>query len=181
MTNHAHLLATPSIPDGVSRLMQDIGREYVRYVNKTYRRSGTLWEGRFKSSLVDSEAYCLVCHRYIELNPVRAGMVDDLADYRWSSYATNALGKESSLHTPHALWLSLGSDTDSRCRAYRALFSESLPESVLEEIRYDNRKGLPLGRPIFKCLVESQLQIKLGTGKVGRPSKTAQIGSDPFR
>jgi putative transposase len=173
MTNHVHLLVTPASPDGISRLMQDIGREYVRYINQTYRRSGTLWEGRFKSSLVDSEAYCLICHRYIELNPVRAGIVGDPEDYRWSSYATNAWAKKNSLLAPHALWLSLGNDTDSRCRAYRALFSESLPDSVLEEIRYDNRKGLPLGRPSFNARVESRLKIKLGTGKVGRPSKTA--------
>ena len=172
MTNHVHLLVTPTSPDGVSKLMQDIGREYVRHINKTRKRTGTLWEGRFKSSLVDSESYCLVCHRYIELNPVRAGMVDDPANYPWSSYSANALGMVNSLLTPHELWLSLGSDGNSRCREYRALFSERLPEAVLEEIRHDNCKGLPLGRASFKAWLESQLQIKLGTGKVGRPSNT---------
>ena len=113
--------------------------------------------------------HILNCHRYIEQNPVRAGMVDDPAGYPWSSYSANALGRSNSLLTPHALLMSLGSDANSRCQAYRELFSESLPESVLEEIRYDNKKCLPLGRAQFKAQVEAKLRIKLGTGKVGRP------------
>ena len=171
MTNHVHLLVTPSTPDGVSRLLQDIGREYVRYINKTYKRSGTLWEGRFKSSLVDSDAYCLICYRYIELNPVRAAMVSDPSEYRWSSYHANALMADNGLITPHQQWLSLGSDAASRCRAYKELFKEQTPDSILEEIRYNNRKGLPLGTALFKTQIESQLHFKLGTGKVGRPLK----------
>lgn len=95
MTNHVHLLATPAVKGAVSKMMQSIGRRYVQYFNHTYRRSGTLWEGRFKSCLVDSEQYLLECYRYIELNPVRAGMVDEPSKYRWSSYCINALGKAS--------------------------------------------------------------------------------------
>ena len=173
MTNHVHLLLTPSTPDGVSRLMQDVGREYVRHINGTYRRSGTLWEGRFKSSLVDSEAYCLICYQYIELNPVRAAMVRDPADYQWSSYHANALGQPNPLLTPQEQWLALGNNTQSRCQAYRGFFMEQPARSVLEEIRYSNRKGLPLGSGPFKTQIESQLQIKLGSGKVGRPAKPA--------
>ena len=101
MTNHLHLLATPSTPDGVSRLMQDIGREYVLSINALYRRSGAVWEGRFKSSLVDDEATCLTCYRHIELNPVRAAMVSAPGDYQWSSYFVNALGMTDQLITPH--------------------------------------------------------------------------------
>jgi putative transposase len=86
MTNHVHLLMTPSTPEGVSMVIRDLGRDYVRTINKTYRRSGTLWEGRFKSSLVDKARYCLTCYRYIELNPVRAGMANHPADYPWSSF-----------------------------------------------------------------------------------------------
>ena len=92
MSNHVHLLVTPQSEEGPSRLMQSVGRSYVRYVNAAYRRSGTLWEGRFKSALIDSERYLLVCSRYIELNPVRARMVERPDDYRWSSYRANALG-----------------------------------------------------------------------------------------
>jgi putative transposase len=93
MTNHVHLLITPAKEQGVSLLMQDVGRKYVHYVNRSYGRSGTLWEGRFKASLVDADAYLLVCHRYIESNPIRAGMANSLSDYRWSSYHSNAYGK----------------------------------------------------------------------------------------
>ena len=104
MTNHIHLLVTPDTEDGISLMMQDIGRNYVRYINQTYRRSGTLWEGRFKSALIDSERYLLTCSRYIELNPVRAGMVRVPEEYRWSSYHCNALGKLNPLIKPHHLY-----------------------------------------------------------------------------
>jgi putative transposase len=172
MTNHVHILATPSVADGVSRLMQDVGREYVRYINSKYRRSGTLWDGRFKSSLVDSAEYCLVCYRYIESNPVRAAMVDRPDQYRWSSYQCNALGQHNELLTPHEEWMALGVDHCSRCAAYRALFDDTPKRSQIDRIRYANRKGLPLGGDSFKSEIETQLNIKLGSGKVGRPSKS---------
>jgi putative transposase len=171
MTNHVHLLVTPSIPDGVSKLMQDVGREYVRYINGKYRRSGTLWEGRFKSSLIDGDRYCLVCYRYIELNPVRATMVKTPCQYRWSSYHANALQAEDRLITPHQQWLSLGDDPPSCCRQYRALFKTQPAEPTVRAIRYHNKKGLPLGPMSFTQQIEKQLRIKLGTGKVGRPRK----------
>ena len=101
MTNHIHLLCTPNIEGAVSKTMQDVGRLCVYYFNKTYQRTGTLWEGRYKSSLVQTEYYLLALYRYIELNPVRAGMVKDPADYSFSSYQINALGKQSNLCTPH--------------------------------------------------------------------------------
>lgn len=172
MTNHVHILATPSVADGVSRLMQDVGREYVRYINSTYGRSGTLWEGRFKSSPVDSAEYCLICYQYIEMNPVRAAMVDMPDHYRWSSYRCNALGQDNELITPHEEWMALGVDDCSRCAAYRALFEDAPKKSQIDQIRYTNRKGLPLGRDSFKSQVEAQLSIKLGSGKVGRPFKS---------
>jgi putative transposase len=101
MTNHVHLLATPRIENGISKMMQSLGRQYVRYFNYTYKRSGTLWEGRFKSCVIQSADYLLKCYRYIELNPVRASMVNYPDEYRWSSYHANALGVESALCTPH--------------------------------------------------------------------------------
>ena len=108
MTNHVHLLASPHKIDGISNMMQSVGRRYVRYFNREYRRSGTLWEGRFKSSLVQSETYLLQCQRYIELNPVRAGMVSDPAQYAWSSYQCHSLGKAVKMSTPHEEYLALG-------------------------------------------------------------------------
>jgi transposase IS200 family protein len=108
MTNHVHLLLTPAAQDSISRMMQYIGRRYVPYINHTYGRSGTLWEGRYKSSLIQEEPYLLACMRYIELNPVRANMVKNGAEYPWSSYHFNALGKEDDLLTMHAFFESLG-------------------------------------------------------------------------
>jgi len=169
MTNHVHLLVTPALPDGVSRLMQDVGREYVRRINGRHQRSGTLFEGRFRSSLVDSELYCLICYRYIELNPVRANIVNKPGEYRWSSFAANALGKDDPLVSPHQQWLALGRDNRSRFHAYRSLLECESPESALGEIRYSHRKGLPLGSDAFKARIEAQLGITLGTGQVGRP------------
>ena len=103
MTNHVHLLLTPRGPDGASLLMKHLGQRYVQYVNRVYKRSGTLWEGRFRSSIVQAETYLLRCLRYIELNPVRAGMVDSPGAYRWSSFRANALGERNPLLTPHSV------------------------------------------------------------------------------
>ncbi len=168
MTNHVHMLVTPKSGDGVTRLMRDIGRSYVRYFNDTYRRTGTLWEGRFKSSLIDSERYCLACYRYIEMNSVRARMVSEPAEYNWSSYHTNALGEPSDLITPHEQWIALGRDEHSRRQAYCALFSGQVSKEDLESIRYGMRKCLPVGGAEFRQHVETTLGIRLGTGKRGR-------------
>lgn len=119
MTNHVHLLATPYESGAISNMMQALGRRYVRYFNRQYRRSGTLWEGRFKASLVQSEIYLLLCQRYIELNPVRANMVCDPAEYSWSSYRCNGLGINSTLCTPHEEYLRLGQTKQSRLAAYQ--------------------------------------------------------------
>ena len=154
MTNHVHLLLTPSSPDGVSMLMQTLGRHYVRYFNHTYRRSGTLWEGRFKSCVIDAEAYLLLCQRYVELNPVRAGMVLHPGDYRWSSFQANGYGKEIKLWTPHAIYQSLGKSPGERASAYRALFVGQLDEPVISEIRDSVNKCMALGNDRFKKEIE---------------------------
>ena len=141
MTNHVHLLCTPQAPAAISLMMQSLGRRYVQYFNRRYERTGTLWEGRFKSSLVQSEMYLLEVYRYIELNPVRAGMVADPADYPWSSYISNALGKETSLLNFHPLYLSLGAPTQQRQAHYRALFKKKIEGKLLEDIRKTANTG----------------------------------------
>lgn len=172
MTNHVHLLITPRTAEGVSLVMRDLGRDYVRQVNVAYQRSGTMWEGRFKSSLVDKDAYCLACYRYIELNPIRANMVSNPSEYNWSSFGANALGARNDLITPHESWLALGNSDSNRRHAYLSLFEQALEQNRIEDIRYGVRKGLPTGHDRFKRQIEDALSIKLGTGKRGRPVKT---------
>jgi len=155
MTNHVHLLATPETPDGLSKMMQSLGRQYVRYFNCTYRRTGTLWEGRFKSCAVDADNYLLICQRYIELNPVRANMVAYPEDYRWSSYRANGLGKSIKLCTAHPVYTRLGSTSEKRAFAYRELFRGHLDEKIISEIRHASNKGMALGNERFKQEVEA--------------------------
>jgi len=171
MSNHIHLLCTPRAPEAVSRMMQSIGRMYVRYFNYTYERSGTLWEGRYKSCLIESESYLFHLHRYIELNPVRAGMVAQPEQYTWSSYPCNALGKESELHTPHTLYLSLGMDKSERLERYRALFSAHMEKVLLDEIRQSVNKGLALGHERFAKQIEQLTGCRVTPRKRGRPKK----------
>ena len=154
MTNHVHLLLTPHTENGISKVMQYIGRYYVQYFNFQYQRTGTLWEGRYKATLLDSESYLLTCSRYIELNPVRAGMVKFPDEYPWSSYHYNALGKDDRLITPHVLYKALGMD-DISCRLnYHALFAKLIPDSKLEEIRVATNKAWVLGDSRFKTKID---------------------------
>ena len=146
MTNHVHLLVTPQSEQGVSRMMQATGRHYVRYFNHTYGRTGTLWEGRFKSCLVDVEDYLLACQRYIELNPVRAGMVAVPEDYSWSSYKANGFGKRMRLWTPHRVYLDLGATIRERATAYRELFAGHIDERLVGQIRKATNRGMVLGK-----------------------------------
>jgi putative transposase len=169
MTNHVHLLATPLQEMAVSKMMQSIGRRYVRYFNFTYRRTGTLWEGRFHSCLIQEANYLLSCQRYIELNPVRAGMVQDPADYSWSSYRANAFGKNSKLLTPHSLYLQLGSSTIERQAHYRELFESHIEGELLQDIRYALNQGLVLGTEQFKSKVELLTNRRVTPMRRGRP------------
>jgi putative transposase len=149
MTNHIHLLLTPNDEQGPAKLMKFLGERYVSYVNRRYARTGTLWEGRFNSCLVQSEIYLMICQRYIELNPVRAQLVDDPFRYPWSSYRHNAHGHASMLLTHHELYLRLGDDAATRECAYRALFQDALGAGTLEQLRLSTRVGLPLGTQAF--------------------------------
>lgn len=167
MTNHVHLLVTPMAAGSVSRMMQTLGRRYVRYFNHSYRRTGTLWEGRFRSCLVEADTYLLTCQRYIELNPVRAGMVARPSDYHWSSFHTNALGIASRLWTPHPVYLGLGGDAPERAQTYLGLFDTALGEQSVGEIRAATNMGLALGNDRFKEEIERLTGRRLNTLKPG--------------
>ena len=171
MTNHVHLLLTPTDSTGVSRMMQYIGRYYVPYINHTYGRSGTLWEGRYKSSLIDAEDYLFICSRYIELNPVRASMVDHPSQYCWSSYGANAEGKPNAILQPHDQYIALGATEDERCSAYRDLFQAHVDDVAVSDIRASWQTGTPLGNDRFREQIEAVLNCKVGYSRRGRPVK----------
>jgi putative transposase len=154
MTNHVHLLMTPHLKGGIGKVMQLLGRYYVQYFNRQYNRTGTLWEGRYKATLMDSEQYLLTCSRYIELNPVRSDMVAHPAEYPWSSYPINALGLKSSLIKAHNLYTALGTDADKRQSAYRALFEHQVADRTIEEIRVATNKAWVLGDERFLQQIE---------------------------
>ena len=157
MTNHVHLLVTPSLGEGISKMMQMLGRYYVQYFNHTYERTGTLWEGRYKASLIDSGRYLLLCMRYIELNPVRADMVKHPSEYPWSSYRCNALDQFDPLVLSHHEYKQLGKEASERCSAYRSLFKAQIPQQSLEEIRASANKNWVLGSDYFKERIEKSL------------------------
>ena len=169
MTNHIHLLLTPQAEDSLARLMQYLGRRYVPYINHKYCRSGTLWEGRYKASLVLQEAYLFRCYHYIELNPVRAGMVSEPGGYRWSSHAANARARPDPVVSPHPLYLALGRTSMERCRYYRSLFPKQLEPAQLGLIRTALQSGTPLGDDRFRCKVEIRLGSSTGYARRGRP------------
>jgi|SRR5579864_2330600 len=171
MTNHVHLLVTPEDPQGVSRLIQGLGRRYVQYVNRFYKRSGTLWEGRFKASVVQAEEYLLKCHRYIELNPVRAGMAAHPRDYPWSSYRHHAEGVRDEAICDHALYLALDRDPERRKRSYGDLFRTELDEETLGEIRLATQRGLAIGNERFREEIESASGQRRVLEKSGRPRR----------
>jgi putative transposase len=172
MTNHVHFLVTPTTWDGVSIMMQALGRHYVRYFNSRHGRSGTLWEGRFRSGLVQSDRYLLQCYRYIELNPVRASIVDEPSGYHWSSYGCNGLGVETDLCTPHYEYSRLGKTKDDRLLAYRALFKDHVEHDLLAQIRDAVNKGLALGDDGFKTQVEALYGQRIRPATMGRPKKS---------
>jgi len=169
MTNHVHMLITPMAEHAVSEMMQSLGRRYVRYINKEYNRTGTLWEGRFKSSLVDSERYLLTCMQYIEMNPVRANMVEHPAEYLWSSYQCNAQGSKSELLEAHPVYAALGDSMDIRNRAYRELLSQQLGMDEINDIREALNHELVLGRSYFKEKIEQITRRQTQMGQSGRP------------
>lgn len=171
MTNHVHLLVTPEQGKAIPDLIVALGRRYVQYINKTYRRTGTLWDSRYKSSLIQAETYLLKCQRYIELNSVRASMVNDPAQYRWSSYRHNGLGQPNQYLTPHSVYLALGQDIESRQAAYRSLFRHQLDEEAISDIRLALNQNQPLGNSRFYEQIEAMTGMRREPKPRGRPKK----------
>lgn len=170
MTNHIHFLVTPGTETAISTTMKVVGSRYAQYINLKYNRTGTLWEGRHRSSLVQTDQYLLRCMRYIELNPVRAGMVNRPEEYRWSSYGAHAWGDKAWL-TPHAEYIGLSENFADRRHAYRELFRCQLSEADLHQIRKAAHYCQPIGDDRFREMIEKQYGIKLGQSKRGRPKK----------
>ena len=169
MPDHVHILATPGRIDSISRTTQSIGRNYVQYFNECYGGSGTLWEGRYRATVIESRQYLLTCSRYIELNPVRNKLVKTPADYRWSSYAHNALGEVDEMITGHKEYLSLGSDSKARAKAYRGLFTQKIDADMAQKITDATVKGWVLGDSKFACKIEKLSGRRATQLPKGRP------------
>jgi len=168
MTNHVHLLVTPESQQSISKMIQHVGRHYVQYINAVYGKTGTLWEGRHKGCVIDSDGYLLTCMRYIELNPVRAGMVDKPIDYRWSSYAANASCRSDRVVTPHVVYIGLGDHSEVRQACYRELFCNALNPEQIHTIRTAVQTGTPLGNHRFRAQVDAALDCRTGQARRGR-------------
>jgi len=183
MTNHVHLLVTPSTENACTVMMRDLGQRYVQYFNRRYERTGTLWEGRFRSCVTESAAYVLACYRYVELNPVRAGIVGHPGAYPWSSYAVNSGQRMDPLIAEHPEFTALGSES-ARHAAYRGMVDETLHPTVLDAIRDATNGGYPLVSESLKARLTSEGR-KSEPGRPGRPatgresSTERKSGSDP--
>lgn len=169
MTNHVHLLASPESETSLPKTLQSVGRRYVQHFNYTYGRTGTLWEGRYKATLIDAEPYLFTCMRYIEMNPVRAGMVDHPGNYPWSSYRANAQGEASALLTPYNLYQRLGKTDTERQAAYRQLFRTQLSKADVEAIREATNKAWALGNSRFRAKIETLSGRRASPLPKGRP------------
>jgi len=154
MTNHVHFLMTSANNTGISKGMKVVGSRYAQHMNRTYRRSGTLWEGRHKSSAVESATYLLTCYRCIELNPVTAHMVGRPEEYRWSRYRANAWGDCVDCLTPHPEYLALAADVETQCCRYHELFATHLSDDDLHSIRKSAHYCQPLGSDRFRLQIE---------------------------
>ena len=169
MTNHVHLLLTPPDAQAVPRLIISLGRRYVQYINRSYRRTGTLWDSGYMSSLIHADSYFLTCMRYIELNPVRAALVDDPAHYRWTSYRANGLGQSDARVTSHAVYLALGAADAPRRKAYRDLFRSELDTAAVDHIRLALNQNQPLGDSRFYARVARAAGERREARPRGRP------------
>jgi putative transposase len=171
MTNHVHLLATPATEESVPKTMQSVGRRYVQYFNFRYRRTGTLWEGRYRATVVDVENYLFECMRYIELNSVHAGMVRHPRDHDWSSYRAHAEGKADQLVTSHSLYLRMDKEDRARQIAYRALVKEAMDAQRLADVRDSTNKGWALGSERFRAKIEQLTERRAAPLPKGRPKQ----------
>ena len=171
MTNHVHLLLTPPKTDAVPKLMISLGRRYVQYINRSDRLTGTLWDSRYKSSLVDADGYLLCCQRNVELNPVRPGNVNQPDAYCWSSFRGHAEGQADPLVTPHAVYRALGPDRPSRQQAYRSFLQHRFDPEALAAIRLGVQQSQPVGNPRFLDAIERMTGQRRGPKPRGRPRK----------
>jgi len=173
MTNHVHLLLTPATDRGPALLMKGLGQRYVQHVNRKYRRTGTLFEGRFRSSVIEADSYLLACQRYIELNPVRARIVPAPGDYPWSSYRYNALGDADTVVGPHPLYLDLSENEETRRPHYRNLFADEISEGELTALRAATNGGFAPGSQRFQRQIAAMAGRRTWPGRSGRPKKEA--------
>jgi putative transposase len=171
MTNHVHLLMTPATDRGPAQLMKRLGQRYVQHINRTYRRTGTLFEGRFRSAVIETDGYLFACQRYIELNPVRASMVRTPEDYPWSSYRCNALGVADPVITPHPLYLDLADADEARRSTYCRFFADALPQDMLTALRDATNGGFVLGSQRFQKQIATMVGRRTWPGTSGRPRK----------
>ncbi len=174
MTNHVHLLLAPTEGEQLSLFMQSVGRRYVRYVNETYHRTGTLWEGRFRSAVVSDDTYLLACGRYIELNPVRAALADRPEGYPWSSYHARALGMRNPLLDNDPAYAALGATEALRQGVYRAWVAAAVPQDEWSAIRNATQKGLMIGPIAFQQEIETVVGRRLVGELRGRPRKVSE-------
>ena len=172
MTNHVHLLAVPAKAEGLPRTMQSLGRRYVRYINRSQGRTGTLWEGRYRACPIDSDEYFISCCRYIELNPVRARMVEHPRQYRWSSYRAHAEGRPDALAAYHPVFRRLGRTVDERAKRYRALIREDLDPAFVDALRTATNGGWVLGGEKFRQQIEEAARRRAAPRPPGPAPKT---------
>jgi len=175
LPNMIQIIATPRIPDGISSMMQSLGRRYVQFVNHRYKRSGTLWRGRYKSSLIDSDAYLLTCYRYVELRPLYLGLADSLGNYGWSSFNHHVNVKHDYLIKDHHLYTALGENSVERAQAYRKLFRYSFDRRLLDYIAETIKLGHVLGGDAFKEKIEQIANQRVRPLRRGRPRKAKKI------
>ncbi len=176
LSNHVHLLLTPVHAAGVSDLMRLLGQRYVQYINRAHCRTGTLWEGRYRSCVTNEDRYVLGCYQYIELTPVREKLVEKPEDYRWSSYHVNALNQPGDLLQPHKAYRAFGETRAACASAYHALFGQPLDVHLAEEIRIATQGNYALGSPQFAAQVEKKLKIRATRGRAGRPQNQSVTG-----
>ncbi|WP_444920771.1 transposase [Microbulbifer sp. CnH-101-G] len=175
LPNMIQIIATPRVPDGIPSMMQSLGRRYVQFVNHRYKRSGTIWRGRYKSSLIDSDAYLLTCYRYVELRPLYLGLADSLGNYRWSSFNHHVNTEHNHLIKDHRLYTDLGENAAQRAQAYRKLFRYSFDSRLLDYIAETIKLGHVLGGDAFKDKIEQIANQRVRPLKRGRPRKPKKV------
>jgi putative transposase len=181
MSNHFHLLATPQTVEGIPQLMQAVGRRYVRTYNLRHARTGTLWEGRYRSTLIQAERYLMACMVYLDLNPVRAGMVADPAEYPWSSYQHSIGRRADRLITPHPLYWALGNTPFAREQAYADMVRAGIGADQQRALTDSALQGWALGEPDYVADLQRRTERRVARGQAGRPRLDAKLDLSPIK